>query len=237
MPGDPIANSSLRNDPSGSMAVPTTLAGDCGRCLIVAEADHRIANHLAMLASYVRMKAADLSSRGVQPDALDVLLLLEGIGVQIDTLSHVHRSLSAGETSPPSDIGDHLRAICAPMLSVLTGSVEFTEDFAPGCAVPPDDVLPLTQIAAEVLTNAIKHARSPGKTTRLFVGCRMDEAGAFQLEVRDNGPGFPPAFDPLTGGGLGFRLLRALSRRIGASIAFESSQDGLCFRLSLPPAA
>jgi len=206
----------------------------CDTCRVVDEANHRIANHLSLLASYVRRSAADSSLRGAQPSLDEVQLVLQGVGVQIDAVAILHRSLTARAASPTGDMGDHLRKVCAPLMSTLSDRVKFVEDFSAGCVVAAEAVLPLTQIAVEVLTNAIKHAGPTETAARISASCRQDGAGGFLLEIADNGPGLPESFDPTTDQGLGFRLLHGLGRQIGASITFESTPDGLCFRLWLP---
>ncbi len=64
---------------------------------------------------------------------------------------------------------------------------------------------------------------------------RADEAGTVVVEIIDGGPGLPYDFDVLTDAGLGFRLMRALARQLGASIEYRSGRLGLRVRLALPP--
>ncbi|WP_332767688.1 sensor histidine kinase [Phenylobacterium sp.] len=208
--------------------------GVCDECDIVREADHRIANHLAMLEGFVRLKGAELVRRPmVSGGDPDVQLLLESIRAQIGALARLHRSFAAdGKGSP--DLGEHLRNICTPLGIALCGRIEIVQDFPPGCFVRPDQVLPITQIAAEVITNAIKYAYPAGERGVILARCRRDESGTVWIEIADNGPGLPATFDPETGGGLGFRLLRALAKQVGAVMAFDLEGPGLRFQLTLP---
>ena len=227
-----IAKDSRRN----SMSPSTGVVNVCDRCSCLEEADHRIANHLALLNSYVRLQAADLTRQGAAPSRDSVRLLLTGVGVQIDSVARLHRSLAAHGQHQSADLSEHLHAVCAPFAFGLSGGCEIIEDFRDGCIVRPDQVLPLTQIVAEVITNAVKHAHADGGTGSILARCRKDAAGAVVVEVIDDGAGLPEAFDPKTDGGLGFRLLRALGKQLGARIAFESNSPGLRFRLMLPAA-
>nr|QQZ49959.1 hypothetical protein JKL49_25250 [Phenylobacterium glaciei] len=81
-------------------------ASVCEDCSLLVEADHRIANHLAMLGGYVRLKAAGVSGEG--------RLLLETIGAQVDAVSRLHRALATHGQHGAVDLSEHLRAICAP---------------------------------------------------------------------------------------------------------------------------
>jgi two-component sensor histidine kinase len=200
-----------------------------------AEADHRIANHLALLAGYVRLKSTDLARQSAEPSRDSVQLLLQGVGAQINAIARLHRSLAVAPQQANVDLGEHLHGVCTSFVSGVSEAVELIEDFSAGCAVRSDQILPLTQIVAEVVTNALKHAHADGDAGVILVRCGKDDGGAVLIEVIDDGAGLPETFDPTTGGGLGFRLLRAHARQLGARIAFESASRGLRFRLILPP--
>jgi two-component sensor histidine kinase len=199
-----------------------------------AESDHRIANHLALLTAYVRLKTADMDRQRIAPSRKAVHVLLDGVGAQIAAVARLHRALASDNLPGSADLGEHLREVCAPFAGGLSGTARIVEDLAPGCVVRPEQVLPLSQIAAEVVTNALKHACDGPEPRSVLVRCRNDRAGDVRLEVIDSGGGFPAGFDPETGGGFGFRLVRGLSAKLGARITYESTASGVCFRLMLP---
>ena len=64
--------------------------------------------------------------------------------------------------------------------------------------------------------------------------CIRDSDGAVGVEIADNGNGLPKGLDPAIDGGLGFRLLRTLARQLQASIEFNSGNEGMVVRLTLP---
>jgi two-component sensor histidine kinase len=200
----------------------------------LAEADHRIANHLALLTGYVRLQTAALTSQAEEPSRASMHLLLDSVGTQIKAVAMLHRVLSSDGRMASANLAEHLHEICAGFASGLSGQTEIVEDISPGCAVGPDQILPLGQIVAEVITNAVKHAGQGGEPGRVVVGCHAGELGGLLVEISDSGPGFPASFDPETDSGLGFRLLRALGRRLGAQIGFQSTRQGVRFQLTMP---
>ncbi|MGZ6779745.1 MAG: sensor histidine kinase [Mycobacterium sp.] len=202
-----------------------------------AEADHRIANHLALLLAYVRLKTADMEVLPEVPSRKSVHVLLDGVSAQIVAIAKLHRALVSAPSLGAVDLGAHLREVCAPFASSLIGAARFVEDLAPGCVVGPEQVLPLSQITTEIITNALKHACDRAEPVVVLIRCRKDGCGDVRLEVVDSGGGFPAGFDPETSGGLGFRLVRGLSLRLGARIAFESTTVGVRFCLTLPATA
>jgi len=221
-------------DPRLGARALSGLPPSCAECTLLVESDHRIANHLAMLRSYLHLQQTELDRRPreITPDS--VRLLLASVDAQIVAVAQLHRTLAARGRTASADLGEQLHATCAPFQSGLSGGAALTEAFEDGCRVGPDQVLPLTQIVAEVLTNALKHAGGPQGAGAIQVSCRRKADGALRIEVADNGPGLPPGFDPMSDGGLGFRLLRGLSRQLGARMAFETSPGGARFQLDLP---
>ncbi len=205
----------------GERPVPE-VASTCDDCSLLVEADHRIANHLAMLSGYVRLKAAGVDG--------ETRLLLETIGAQVEAVGRLHRALAAHGQHGAVDLSEHLRTICAPFAAGLSGGAKLIQDIPAACPVRPEQVLPVSQIVSEVITNAFKYAQAG----IVLVRCRPGEAGGVEIAVVDDGPGLPPGFDPAADGGLGFRLIRALSRQVGATVAFESAGQGLSVRLTLP---
>lgn len=203
------------------------------RSVLLAESDHRIANHLALVMSYVRLKTADLDAGSDIPSRHSVRAVLAGINAQIAAVAKLHRALVSEPPLGPVDLGANLRAVCAQFASGLTGTVRIVEDLAPGCLVSPEQVLALSQITAEIITNALKHA-SGGADAELQVRCREDAACNVLLEIIDSGAGFSAGFDPAIDGGLGFRLVRSLGEKLRARIVFQSTTKGVRFCLTLP---
>lgn len=201
---------------------------------ISAEADHRIANHFAMLASHVRLKTAALVRRPTEPSRSEMLLLLESIGVHIDAVASLHRILATEGLQSSADLGQHLRNICSAFRSGPSSGFVLAEDFEPGCALPLDQLLPVTQIFSEVITNAIKYGIANGEAGTIRATCGKDIDGAIRVEVIDEGGGLPTGIDPTTHHGLGFRLVQALTKQVGGVADYQSSEKGLRFRLSLP---
>jgi two-component sensor histidine kinase len=200
----------------------------------LAEADHRIANHLAVLSSYVRLKGSALVRRKKAPDAKEVGLLILAIGVQIDAISDLHRLLSGQGGGNTTDLGAVLSRVCRGLKSAVSGDVVIIELFGTGCQLPLCDILPVAQICTEVITNAIKYGHKPGAGSVIRVSCGQTAAGDILIQVSDNGPGLcekPP--EPVSGG-VGFRMIEALVSQINGRIEHHSTAQGLTVRLALP---
>lgn len=215
----------------------TGLSRPCGDCRFVAEANHRIANHLAMLAAFVRLKELELTRAASAPSSEAIQMLLEAIRTQTDAVARLHRLLSADGQRASVDLADHLHTACSPLAALLADRIELVEALSPGCRVAPGQILPLTQIVSEAITNAVKHAYPSGRKGKVRVSSRLDETGAVVIEVADDGPGLPAEFDGSSSGGLGMRLIRALARQLDAHLEFKRGDPGLLVRFTLPVTA
>ena len=205
----------------------------CDRCYLLQEARHRIANHFALLNSFIRLNIADVAHQPTEPDRRQILLLLESVSAQIDMIARVNRALAVTGTGKTVDVGVYLHDCLTPFKAGLYGDLHFIEDFEFECLLPPEQMLAIGQIVSEIVTNSIKYC--PTLDPVIAVCCRKSAGGDLVIEVTDNGSGLPAGFDPMTSGGMGFRLVRALSKSLDADIKFESANPtGLHFQLTIP---
>lgn len=208
----------------------------CDACAVVDEANHRIANHLTLLGAYVKLRASEVAASERPPGRQDIQFLLESIQVQLDLVARLHRAMAGAVPTGPAALAHSLAAVCDALGGALPPNVVLERAFGDNLRVAPACLLPLTQIVAEAVTNAVKHAARDRAET-ILVCARQDAHGAVLVEVVDTGPGLPIDFDPERSGGLGLRLMRALSRQMGARLQFERRPVGLAVRVTLRPAA
>jgi two-component sensor histidine kinase len=195
---------------------------------IAAEADHRIANSLAVIASLVRLKAANGNP------SVDRATFLREIAERIDTVARLHRYL-AYSPSGLIRLNEYLREICESLSGALVDSkTSFTIKCAPAIAVPFDVALPLGLITTELLTNSFKYAHPSGLPVDIAVSCTRTDKGELTLVYEDDGVGFPESFNVEENGHLGMRLIRSLSQQLGATTDWQSDPLGVRFEITVP---
>ena len=161
-------------------------------------------------------------------------LVLDGLGAQIAAVARLHRDLACDARQESADLGEHLHQICTGFASDLSGGAEIIEEMLPGCAVRPDQTLPLSQVVVEAITSALRRVQRRGGAGVVLVGCRRDVSGRVAVEVTDSGPELPESFDPEVDEGMGYRLARAIGKRLGALIELQATGCGVRFCLTLP---
>lgn len=202
----------------------------------LAEADHRIANHLAMLSSYVRLKARRLVERDAVPNAEDVRCLTQLIVVQIDAISDLHRILSVQGNPDALDLRVPLSSICKAMQAGVADEINIVIQLEQDCEIALQSILPVTQIFTELVTNAIKYGCDSEGQGTIKVSCGRSSSETVVVEVSDSGSGLSDTSLAPNGDGLGLRLIDALIRQVDGSIEYLLTSQGLTVRVELPAA-
>src|SRR5579872_2450267 len=79
----------------------------------LSEAHHRIANNLALVAAYVRLKGADIMKAGESLTAAEVRALLDSVSARIETVARLNRAVAQDPERGRIDIAEFLEATCA----------------------------------------------------------------------------------------------------------------------------
>jgi two-component sensor histidine kinase len=206
---------------------------------LLSEANHRIANNLAVLLSTVQMKSANLAKGPHLIQRDHARELLHDIASKITSVSHLHRHLSARPDVPDLDAGNFLIESSVAIIASLDlmGRVGIVQRLSTQCRVRPEQAQQLGLILSEIVMNSVKYAHPSGVQTQIHVDCSPTQNGGIAIEIGDDGVGLPEGFNPETDGGMGFRLIRALAKGLGAQLKIETDSLGLSFCLKLPPQA
>ncbi|HVU43897.1 MAG TPA: sensor histidine kinase [Xanthobacteraceae bacterium] len=203
----------------------------------VAEANHRIANHLAILAGLVRLQSQRLTHRTEPLDPADAAMSLADIGARLETIAELHKALARLPRDEAVVLDSYLRDVVTNVVNSLSGAAETKLELnvEATCRLGSKRTLNIALIACEVITNSVKYAHPAGVSGRLAVTCRCTGPDLI-LEIEDDGVGLPEGVDPRTSGNVGFRVIRALAADLGAQISFQSDELGVTFRLVMPKA-
>jgi two-component sensor histidine kinase len=201
----------------------------------IAEANHRIANNLTLVAGMVRMHARTLGDDAQPLSSGEVRALLEEIGTRIEQVARLHGLMASQEHGEPINLSGYLRNICETVVSSLTflGKAKLHYGSHSGCVIAPARALPIGLIVGELVTNAVKYAHPAGITGEIMVSCNTFD-NVMVVVVSDDGIGLPDNFDPKADGGLGLRLVRSLAAQVNAKLVFNDTGTGLSVEVHIP---
>lgn len=171
------------------------------------ESEHRLLNGLQLIASLLSVQ-----SRSTQN--AEATALLTTASNRVAAIGRVHRHLHTLDHVDSVEFKQYLEHLCSDLSGMTPSesgegllSVEGIE-----LRIPTATGIPLSFIASELITNAIKYARG-----RIAVGLHM-AGDEYVLSVSDDGPGLPKDFDPTATHGLGMKIISSLVRQIGGEL-------------------
>ncbi len=178
---------------------------------VIQEMDHRIRNHLQILASYARTasRRRGLTVGELAEDPADKLSAIAGAH---DALYHA---------------GGQGFGLARPFLQTLVAAFAGAEPRIhiacdPGLQLPAAELAPLGMIISEAISNALKYAFPEGREGDIWLS--LSEAdGRVTLVIRDNGIGMPD-LDHARNSGRG--LIEALARQLGGGARLGSTFFG-----------
>lgn len=198
---------------------------------LLQELQHRIKNHIAIVAHMVGMRARYVVSEEARAE-------LAGIAARVETLRLLHEQLYVAGTTE--------RVGLRPFVTALVENICKLHDDQAGVRVEtqlddadlsPDLAVPLGLIVNEFVTNSLKHAFDGRGGTILVSGERVAE-DRLRLHLRDDGKGMPRTSEgpPAAETGTGLKLIRGLARQIDADAQWSTGQGGTQLTLDLPRA-
>ena len=155
--------------------------------------------------------------------------------IRIQSMALVHDRLYRSGNLATIDFGEHLRELTTLLARGQSDTHRNIEVAVKSSSIEVnlDNAIPLGLIAAELVTNAYKHAFVGRDRGRIVVHLELSPARQLLLMVEDDGVGLSPAFDFDTARSLGLRLIRSLTRQIRARLALESTAEGSKISVSL----
>jgi two-component sensor histidine kinase len=194
------------------------------RDILHRELQHRVKNNLQMLGGLLRAAKSDHEDEAVR-------LALENASQRFAAVSAAHQSLYQLES---------LQSVAAdPLISQIANAAKSSSerDVQMVCSIgdirlPNDICTPLALVVNELVTNALKHART---TTRpLHVAVKLTASdGMALLEVQDNGSGFHAPTVAKRGSGIG--LVKGLVRQLRGKLEIDTAEGTrLCVSFPLP---
>lgn len=194
------------------------------RELLLRELNHRVKNNFAMVESLLdmqRRRAADAGSQQALEDALR----------RVHSMAQAHAYLyTPDDAGEEIDLGIYLGDLCENLSDslLLTGQVRL-DSWLTACAVNRDRAVAVGLVVNELVTNAAKYAFPEGRSGRILVSLRRQEAGC-ELTVADDGVGMNGEAKST---GLGRKLVESFARQSGGTLT-RVEGAGVRYVLFLP---
>lgn len=188
------------------------------------EMNHRTKNHLQLITAMLNLQAGHTPSEEARQS-------FAGAVRRINVIAELHGRLYRNDTHEWVDAGGYLVDLCDGLRRSLLGDGRIALDCETAEArLTLDQAVPMGLIVNELVTNAIRHGFSDGRSGRIAVRFAVDGPSA-ELVVSDDGRGLGKEAKE----GLGRRLVQALATQLGATVETQSA-SGTMHRLRFPAA-
>lgn len=202
-----------------------------------AEANHRIANNLTIIAEYVRSELSSFSQEK-PPDLLSIRRSLQQLSLRIDAIGRLHRLLTNTPSTANVEICSYLREIadaarCSLARADRIHTLFFLET---DVLVSAQQAVAIGAIASEALANSIKYAHPEHVPGVVSIRCERTGCNRVVIEIKDDGVGRPPSFleKGAPYGGTGTGLMRSLADSLNAHLQIIDGQSGYIVRFEVP---
>jgi two-component sensor histidine kinase len=192
--------------------------------LLLREVHHRVKNNLQLVSALVDMRARRVIHQETRTE-------LEQVKTQVMAFANVYEILQISPDLDHIEFSGLLKSLCT---ALETGSrVKLSVATEDDLLFAPQIALSLCIVCNELLTNALKHARS-----ETFVRCQRD-GGQLMILIADDGSGLPEGFSVSATQRFGLRMAIRLASDLGGTITSIKQQTGACLELRVPidPAA
>jgi two-component sensor histidine kinase len=194
--------------------------------LVSREIDHRIKNSLMLVSSVLAMQQRSA-------DSAEAKAALVQAADRVGTIGRIHDQLHRSATADSVEFGSYLQALAQDLTASLTRNDADLAVEAESVDLAADLAAPLGLMAAELLMNALKYARTEQGRSHLTLSFRRD-GNVLTLVVADDGPGLPEGFDPAQSKGLGMRLMLSLVKQLEGTFEAGNAGEGARFVVRCP---
>lgn len=196
--------------------------------LLLKEVHHRVKNNMQVISSLLRLQGDYLRDESARQ-------LFKQSDERIRSMAIVHERLYRAETLTEIDLADYIKELSNYLFraySLNSDDVSVHMNLL-SVQLGIDQAIPCGLLLNECISNAFKHAFTPGQPGALHVQLR-EENGEVVLSVSDNGKGIPAGVENEPSPSLGFEIIRTLIEQLeGNMVLRKESGTEIIFRFPI----
>jgi two-component sensor histidine kinase len=173
-----------------------------------------VKNSLQLVSAFLQLQTNKVAD-GAAKSAIEAAM------ARVGAVADAHLALQSGRNLQTIECDQMLEALCR-RTALLNSAISLECRANVGLWLDADLAIPISLIANELLTNALKHAFPPGVEGVVSLTA-TSEGGTLRMTVSDGGAGLPVS--PIQPG-LGSTVIASLARQIAATIETSSPAGG-----------
>jgi two-component sensor histidine kinase/CheY-like chemotaxis protein len=197
--------------------------------LLLKEVNHRVANSLAIVSSFIQMQAHAIAD----PAARE---MMRETKARVAAIAGVHKRLYTSADVRVVEVNAYLSSLVEELAASLNLEGQRLVFIAAEREVTlaTDKAVSLGVVITELLTNAVKYAYADKAGGEIRVRVAALAGGELEVAVEDDGVGWSGQGD-IKGTGLGTRIITAMSQSLQARLGYEPACPGTRAVLRIAP--
>ncbi|GAB5409093.1 MAG: hypothetical protein BalsKO_14580 [Balneolaceae bacterium] len=186
--------------------------------VLLAEVHHRVKNNLAVITGLLELQSYTTKDKNAHK-------VLRDSQMRVHSIALVHEKLYENEDFTEIKVNDYIKelsTIVEQTMEMISAPVEISFDLDE-IKLPITQAIPCGLLLNEVLTNSFKHAfvgKDEGKISVSFKKIKNE----LTFKICDNGIGFEESKSKPVRNSLGMKLIKTLSKQLGADMSVDSSE-------------
>lgn len=196
--------------------------------VLLKEIHHRVKNNLQVISSLLKLQLGHVRD----PQAATVIRECQN---RIKSIAIVHEKLYQSRSLAEVDIGNYIQSLMGHLFRMfLVDPNSVTMDVVVGnVALHIDQAIPCSLIINELVSNSLKYAFPNNRPGQIRIRLQAAADDLYQLEVGDNGVGFPSTVDFRNTTSLGLQLVMTFVEQLEGAIE-RVPCSGTLFRVTFP---
>jgi two-component sensor histidine kinase len=194
--------------------------------VLLKEVNHRVKNSLQLVASLLNLQRNQIGDKQTRHH-------FEDAARRISVVAQVHQRLYQDDRPDQVAFDGFINELCRDLDKVFPERRIRIECDAEPFFISNDKVVPIALVLNELIANAFKYSFPDNADGLIRVTARRHERTVV-LTVADDGVKLPDDFGSPASGGLGLKIVAALTRQLRATIEFRNSDVGKEIVLRVP---
>ena len=187
---------------------------------LMREVHHRVKNNLQIISAMLRMQARSVADKS----AIEALVNSEN---RLQTIAMVHEKLYKSENLNGVLLKDYLQElmeILSKQHQNIVPKFNFDIRDTANLTTNLDTAIPVGLIVNELVTNSFKYAFKELENGEINLLIGKGNNNTYQLDIRDNGPGFPDGKLPKSSKSLGLKLVTLFTEQLNGSMQYQNNE-------------
>jgi len=187
--------------------------------VLLREVHHRVKNNMQIISSLLTLQADELACEEDQ-------ILFENSKLRIQSMAMVHEKIYQSVGVESLSLKEYIQDLVELILSNYHTYFEYaiTGDNA---IISLNQAVPCALSVFEACINAIKYGKRSDGSGRITITIAKSANDLLTITIQDDGPGFPPDFNPFAIRSMGFTLMKGLMDQLKGTFNWRTNQGAM----------